>query len=92
MARDAVIRDLGMSNVSAGGCWHVTKRAVRLISVVLGGEMSSVTGHAFSTEVGDTFFSGRLVVRIVAAGAGHGIPRLFLAHALRHGFDLTRSA
>ena len=56
--------------------------AVGLVNVVFSRKVISVTGQAFLAVVGDTFFRGRFVVRIVATGAGHGVSRFPFAYAL----------
>ena len=87
-----MVSDLGMRDISAGGSRHVALRAVGLVGVVLVRKVGSMAGQALVAIVGDSFFGGRLVVRIVTTGAGHGISRFPLAHALRHGLDLADPA
>ena len=66
-----MVRNLGVRDVGAGGRWHMAMSAVGLVDVVFGGKVTSV------------LFRRRFVMRIVTTGAGHGVSRFPLAHALR---------
>src|ERR1022692_242631 len=87
-----MVGDLSMSYVGAGRCRHVAGRAIGVIGMVFGGESCAVTGQTLAAIEGYPVFWGRRLMRVVAAGARHGISRFLLALALRQRFHLADGA
>ena len=89
-----MVGHLFMGHVSAFFARHVTAATVWLIGVVPGDEgWCSMAGEASASEIRDTLFGRRRIVRVVAGGTGKTISALSLALALQQRFPLAgRSA
>ena len=87
-----MICNLRMLNIGTRVCRHVTPGAVRLVDMMFLAEPDAMTRTALFAVIRDPILCRWRAVRIVTTRPGHPVARLFLADALRQGFELAGGA
>jgi hypothetical protein len=83
-ALDAMVGHLFVGYVSGFFAGHVAAATVRLIGMVLGYERRrTMAGKTSTSEISDSLFSSRRIVRVVAGDAGKTVSALSFALTLQ---------